>query len=201
MSSVAAIVLPVPHCGASLHPITHATLEDRELLAKLTAWRNNARDSFFTQFEATEESTRRWLRERILPDARRLLFVIRDEAGPLGTIGFMNLTTDAAELDNLVRGERRGAASLVSRVEATLLDWLFEAFHLKRVGAAVLSSNFAARQLHQTLGFSLRRRSPLRRVVADGMISLVDSDQAENGTPEKLWLELDREDWEAQRSA
>jgi RimJ/RimL family protein N-acetyltransferase len=184
---------------ASLQPLTMACLDDAGLLAQLTGWRNAARSAFLTQFEATAPRTRAWLERVVLPDPTRRLYTIDDAEGPLGTIGFMHLSDRSAELDNLIRGVRRGPPALIRAAEAALVSWLFDTHGLAQIEAVVLAGNFSALQLHQSLGFQVTRRVPLRRTEQNGEIALIESD-AESQIPDdnglaKLLLVLNREDF------
>ena len=76
-----------------LRPITKAAVSSGELIERLTDWRNRARQHFFTQFTATFERTRCWLNDVLLPDERRLLFIINSGHKPVGQLGFRDLTT------------------------------------------------------------------------------------------------------------
>ena len=185
--------------AASLQPLTRARLDDAGLIAQLTDWRNAAKSAFLTQFDATVPRTRAWLERVVLPDPTRRLYTIDDAEGPLGTIGFMHLGDRSAELDNLIRGVRRGPPALIRAAEAALVSWLFETYGLGRIEAVVLAGNFSALQLHQSLGFQMTRRVPLRRTEQDGEVALIESD-AESELPDdndlaKLLLVLNREDF------
>lgn len=194
-----AIPLSIPisaagHTIASLEPITTARLDDADLIAQLTAWRNGAK-TFFTQFEATPERTRVWLERRVLTDPARLLFTISDRQGPIGTIGFIRLSRRSAELDNLIRGVRRGPPALMRAAEAALASWLFDTFQLEQIDAAVLAGNFAATQLHQSIGFQVVGRVPLLRTERNGEVELVETETASDNGPSKVLLTLKREEF------
>jgi RimJ/RimL family protein N-acetyltransferase len=178
----------------SLQPVTRHHLRDDTLLAQLTRWRNTARLSFFTQFEATKEGTHTWLRDHVLTDGGRLLFLVNAGTHPVGTLGFIRLTGRSAELDNLIRGERIGAATLFLHAERSLVRWLFLTFGLQWIEAAVLAGNFAALQLHHSLGFEVKRRAELRRVVDGDTTVLLPASGNEQGSGDAaLYLTLDRE--------
>jgi RimJ/RimL family protein N-acetyltransferase len=178
----------------SLQPVTRRHLRDDTLLDLLTRWRNAARLSFFTQFEAIREGTHAWLRDRVLTDGARLLFIVNAGTQPVGTLGFIRLTNRSAELDNLIRGERIGAATLFLHAERSLVRWLFLTFGLQSIEAAVLAGNFAALQLHHSIGFEVKRRAELRRVVDGDTTLLLPAGGNEQGSGDAaLYLTLDRE--------
>jgi RimJ/RimL family protein N-acetyltransferase len=179
----------------SLQPLTRRHLCDDALLALLTRWRNAARFSFFTQFEATIEGTHAWLRDRVLTDCGRLLFIVDAGPGPVGTIGLIKLTETGADLDNLIRGERVGPPTLFLHAERCLVRWLFITFvGLREIEAAVLAGNFAALQLHQSIGFEVKRKAALRRFVRGETTMLVPAGANEEGQGDAaLYLVLDRD--------
>jgi len=80
--------IPISQKGFLL-PVCCFHQADTELLQKLTDWRNANVDVYPTQFVATLESTRSWLKERLLAVEDRMLFLVVDNAGKvLGHIGF-----------------------------------------------------------------------------------------------------------------
>ena len=178
-----------------LDPITMARLDDADLIAQLTAWRNRAKGAFFTQFEATPERTRTWLARQVLPDPTRRLFTISDSEGPVGTIGYIHLTRRSAELDNVLRGVRRGPPGLMRAAETALVSWLFETFGLEQIESSVFEGNDAAIKLYEAIGFRVVRRVPLLLTERNGEIAFVESDAAAGDGPAKLVLVLKRDDF------
>lgn len=171
MSGEAELRIPVGVAGreiATLEPVTRRTLEDDHLIESMARWRNAAVEGFLTQFEATVDNVRTWLRETVLCDPARLIFFIVTAGRPLGTIGFFNLTSTSVVLDRLILGERGGPPRLMFHCEQALLRWLFS-LGLERVEAFVLERNFLALDLQQKIGFHVEEKIPLRRIrTADG---------------------------------
>lgn len=197
--SIAITSAPAPH--ALLRPVTSALLDDPTLVQALTRWRTESARWFHTQFTPTPERTRAWLAERVVADPRRLLFLIEDAGAAVGTIGFINLGESEAELDNLIRGERRGAASLMFEAEVALLRWMFEFLSLRTVTAAVLGGNFAALQLHQAVGFSVDREVAMKRVTVGDTIMLVEAGSAADYDVLNIHLSITRETFDEENPA
>jgi len=140
--------------------ISQATVADNHLVEAFTRWRAHYRHFFLTQFTPTPDRTRNWLRT-ILDDDRRMLFTIYVEQRPVGHYGFKTLTTEDAELDNLLRGERGGPPALMGRTVFTLSRWLFDTIGIRTVVGHILADNHLALKLHTTLGFTLGDTFPL----------------------------------------
>ncbi|MBU2488764.1 MAG: hypothetical protein KKA60_05175 [Proteobacteria bacterium] len=91
-----------------LLPVTEAMVQDDEILAKMTKWRNMATKSFLTQFIGPEPRIQAWLKNTVIPDPARMLFLIHTGTRLVGQHGFLDLSGNSAELDNLIRGEMGG---------------------------------------------------------------------------------------------
>ena len=76
-----------------LTPLSAEMLNDVELMERLSRWRNRARESFLTQFHANAPRTSQWLRNVVLTDPKRALFLVFTETGKLvGHVGVKDLT-------------------------------------------------------------------------------------------------------------
>ena len=164
--------IPIGH----LWPITKAAGSNSELIQRLTDWRNRARTHFFTQFTATYERTRSWLKDIVLPDDHRLLFVINSDSKPLGHIGFRDLHDRTVELDNLIRGEIGGHPQLIYHSEVALIHWMFQNLEIDSVCAWVLAHNTVVSSLHKRVGFEPVERVPLLKVQQEGTLRFEKGD-------------------------
>ena len=167
-------------------PLTELVASDDVVVQKMTRWRNENRQAFLTQFEATDERTRRWLQSTVVTANDRLLLLLYTAEDVLiGQYGFTGLSDDTVELDNLIRGERGGDPSLIHHAEHALVDWLFAEFPVQRVVARVLAGNPFALQLHYDCGFMAEARLPLRRTVQADEVQLTvcgeDGDESPDG--------------------
>ncbi|MDW9252512.1 acetyltransferase domain protein [Burkholderia thailandensis] len=117
----------IPVAGAGvLVPIGESRLDDADLLATLTRWRNDHVHVYPTQFEATVDSTRAWLKDRLLATDDRILFLVEDRHGrAVGHIGFNGCLNDERlfEIDNVVRGDTASEKGLFSLALQTLIEW------------------------------------------------------------------------------
>ena len=76
-----------------------------ETVHLLTELRKKYRHMFATNFKMSEKRTRRWIREKLLPDSGAILFIIYVENKKVGNIGsnLYDEKTNSAELDNMMK--------------------------------------------------------------------------------------------------
>ena len=183
------IVGPSGDPVGSLVAITRSRAEDLELAAQFARWRNAAGKWFLTQFTATAERTRLWLSEIVTADPTRILFLMCDsDARHVGHIGLTNISTEKAELDNLIRGEMTGHPRLVEYAERTLLRWAFDSLGVQAVICNNLATNAMVLRLHQALGFRRTARIPLtRRVIAEEIV--LEPGEPGAASPDDLYIQ------------
>jgi hypothetical protein len=147
-------------------PIDHSIANDLIVLEQLTNWRKNNATSFFTQFLPTVERTRLWLRDVVLPDPTKILFLVEDTDGrKVGQFGLCGITTEDAELDNAIRGESGGHPQLFYFVELTIIRFCFEYLGVKRVVGNLFSNNHMSLFLHKSIGFTVEKTFFLQKTV------------------------------------
>lgn len=174
----------------SLAAVTAEVATDPKIIAALTRWRQKYMRFFLTQFEATETRTAAWLKNVVIKDDTRILFLIRDEAGnEMGNFGVANIAAGSAELDNLIRGERGGDSRLIFFSELALMKWVYLQLGVDEIYLHVFSNNHKTIALHQSVGFSISN--------AWGLIKQESADQIRyevdyNGNPETAELALVR---------
>jgi len=127
-----------------------------DVIKKLTKWRNNFSQYFLTQFLATDERTINWLKNIVLQDHGKLLFIINDENNNLiGHIGFTRLSENDVELDNFIKGESLGHKQISYFAEIAMIKWIFETLKIKSIYGYAFSDNIVALMLHKEVGFKL----------------------------------------------
>ncbi|CAN2039942.1 N-acetyltransferase domain-containing protein [Candidatus Magnetomoraceae bacterium gMMP-15] len=155
-----------------LCPITKKSLKDDKIIQKLTDWRNFHRKSFLTQFEATYDRTKNWLKDIVLKDKSRLLFLMYSKTKLVGQYGFKGLSDKSVEIDNIIRGETGGHPELVHYAEIALLKWIYVTFNIHKIYAYVLSDNFIVINLHERIGFKKLNLLPLYKIECNNEIRL-----------------------------
>jgi perosamine synthetase len=169
--------IPIGQRGFLL-PVCSAHQSDADLLQKLTDWRNTNVDVYPTQFVATLESTRAWLKDRLLAVEDRMLFLVVNNAGKvLGHIGFngcLNLA-QAFEIDNVIRGDAAAEKGIFSEAMITLMEWAGKTINVNEFFLRVMDKNQHAIDFYKKNEFIQDRLMPLVKVERSGTISYVEA--------------------------
>jgi len=199
-------------------PITKSSVDDTELLDKMTAWRNRMRKCFLTQAAVSVEKTRAFLVSSVLKDPTRMLFIVHSLKQPVGTLGVKvgppwvhgagprdceQNTLQLAELVNLLRGSRDGHPKLMYQAEMALMDWAFHELNVDVFWTAVASNNRLALTLFESAGFKRTQLIPLYKVEKEGAAQLVPGAPGAE-SPDGLYaqrIELDRSEFMQRRHA
>lgn len=136
-------------------------LDDPVVIDKLTEWRNQNMGNFMTNFLATPERTKNWLRNVVFKAEGRLLFLVYVDEQIVGHFGFKDLTSDDVLLDNAIRGERVGHPTLFVMAGKTLNEWLFREAGVKTIYGFVLTKNVTSIMMNKQIGFGGWMRYPL----------------------------------------
>jgi perosamine synthetase len=165
--------IPIPGYGF-LVPVSKAHEANSELLEKLTDWRNKNVNVYPTQFVATVESTKAWLKDRLLAVDDRMLFLIVDNQGKVaGHVGFNGCNNDDCffEIDNVVRGEQAAAKGIISAGMFALMEWARKTLNVNGFFLRVMDDNPHAIEFYKRNGFVEDCRIPLCREEKTGVIS------------------------------
>lgn len=173
--------IPIPGYGF-LVPVSKAHEADNELLEKLTYWRNENVNVYPTQFVATVESTKVWLKDRLLAVDDRMLFLIVDNQGKVaGHIGFNGCNNDdyLFEIDNVVRGEQTAAKGIFSVGMFALMEWARKTLNVEGFFLRVMDDNPHAFEFYKRNGFIEDCRIPLFREEKTGVVSYREANKDE----------------------
>lgn len=162
-----------------LKPITTRHLNCDEVIEKLTAWRNANMENFLTQFVATTDRTRDWIKNILLTTKGQMLFLIYSQNKIIGHYGFKELTKDYALLDNAMRGERDGHPKLMVYAGKAIVAWLFKNANVNEVRAEVMADNVSAIMLTTQIGFANKTRHPLKQVTVNNETNWLIGDKDE----------------------
>ncbi|MFM2015886.1 MAG: hypothetical protein RIQ51_1376 [Bacteroidota bacterium] len=149
-----------------LLPLSRAHLGDDELLQKITDWRNANVTVYPTQFVATLESTKAWVKDRLLDVPDRILFLVTDNAGQvIGHLGFNGCINQERyfEIDNVVRGLPNVNPGLFSKAIHSLIEWARKTVNLEGFFLRVMEDNDKAIKFYQRNSFVEEIRIPLVR--------------------------------------
>lgn len=141
--------------------------ESSETIRLLTEWRNKHWDAFPEKFNATEERTRIWLKNQVIHNPDRLLFLILLDGQKIGHIGTYryDINDNSAEIDNVVRAVRNGHPGLMQKVTVFLIKWMFEDLKLSKIKLKVFSDNYKAINLYERCKMMTVGSIPLKRII------------------------------------
>jgi RimJ/RimL family protein N-acetyltransferase len=185
--------------GLALRLVTPCDVADGVLIERLGAWRAASMANYPTQFPVTAEGTAGWLRDRVLGDADRLMFLIVDAGGPYsvayGHMGFDHAHSSEPVLgiSNVLKGDRerlpRGA---MDAVEERMLAWAHEALGVAQFTAEIFEDNRPSRALHERLGFIQTGRRGLRRHVDGDRVAYRPLAEGDDAEPDRWWVRVVR---------
>jgi len=189
-------LLHVPPWGFRLVPVTAAALGDDDLLDRVTRWRATNMDNFPTQFPASRERTRAWLRDVVLGAPGRLMLMIETSDGTrVGQAGIDRaLAADGSLLlSNCLVGEPSGMPSGAMRAcYEALFAWVDEVIRPTGFSCPFFPQNRVMARLLRSLGFADLRRVPMRRVERDGQIQYLPVEPGDDAPPDRWWIWVGR---------
>ncbi len=184
------------HLIARLEPVTQRDHDQHPLIEILSRWREDARDSYPTQFPITLEGTRNWLADRVLAVPDRILYWIRGDVDGirLGHVGLFHLDAAAGsiELDNVLRGTTRSIPGLMEASVRTLMSWAEHHLGINELSLRVFSHNERAVRLYERCGFKATRTIPLVKTEDAGVTSWVEQNARPDLRSERAFLEMKR---------
>jgi RimJ/RimL family protein N-acetyltransferase len=186
---------------ASLRPVD----ESDETVYLLTEWRKKYWNWFSSKFEITEDRTRKWLRNEVIDNPDKILFIIFLENKKIGQCGMFryNVIDNSAEMDNVLRGVRDGYSGLMEKVGKTVLKWGFEDLNLSKVQLRVFSDNYKAINLYERCEMLTVGTIPLKRIFTQNGWSWEETQlQSENDYPERYFniMEITKENYLKQKN-
>lgn len=155
--------IPIENSGF-LIPLSNVHEMDYDLLKKLTDWRNKNVFVYPTQFLATLESTKSWMRDRLLAVEDRILFLVVDNQGKVaGHIGFNGCLNNELffEIDNVIKGESDTEKGLFSKSIIALMEWARKTLNVEGFFLRVMDDNEHAINFYKINGFVENNRIPL----------------------------------------
>ncbi|MDE6994387.1 MAG: GNAT family N-acetyltransferase [Lachnospiraceae bacterium] len=142
----------------------------------LNRWRKDNPTLSPSRFLITHERTEKWINSAIINNDKRILFLIQDLDGMfVGHMGFTNIIPEknSAEVDMVVRGEKKLDPGLMGLALKSLIRWGKEYLGLKYIDLVVLPYNKHGIAFYQRCGFAKDGIIPLIKVEADEEISWI----------------------------
>lgn len=144
-----------------------------ETVHLLTEWRKVNRNMFGTNFEMSEERTKKWIQKNLNENPEWILFLIYVDNKKYGNMGtdLYDKTTNSAVLDNIMKDLKQNYPGLMTMVEKTYLRWMFDELKLSKITGDLFSDNYKMMNLHYKCGWTISDVVPLKRVYTeDGWI-------------------------------
>ncbi len=145
-------------------------LEDKKI-ELISQWRQQNIEMFLSQFSVTFNGTKRYLNETSIQNIDRILFLIYNSENEfIGHSGII-IKDEVVELDNVMRGIKRGHPLLMQKAEISILKWCFPHLRLSSSILHVLSYNFAAIRLYENIGYRQQEEFYLKKKDDTGILS------------------------------
>jgi RimJ/RimL family protein N-acetyltransferase len=168
---------------AYLIPVGEWICSETDLLNDIAKWRNKFMRFYLTQFKADLDNARKYIRGKIESDPPSIFFIIADESlNYIGHIGFSNISTECAELDNVLLGRSTNVPYLMRLVETSCLNWAKDYLGISKIVLRVLSYNFLAINLHKECGFKIEQEVSIKKIFYPGYIKYEACDLDESDT-------------------
>lgn len=152
----------------ALHTVSMHMPNIEHFIVRATAWRNAQTGGFFSEFVATEERTRLWLRTAIEDNPTRIMFLVENHQG--FALGHLGLRYDSIEgnfeVENILRGKQIGKGCMTTALSA-LCAWTFRTFPVTEVFLRSFADNTRALAMYKRCSFEETARWSVFRQVKD----------------------------------
>jgi perosamine synthetase len=146
-----------------LVPVTESSINNN-LVSFMKSLRENSQKWFPSSFKVTLESTENWLKNKIINNDSKLLYIIENMKGNrIGHLGlnFIDLNEKICELDNVIKHESISIKGIMQKASEILIEKARELFDLDAIYLRVFSDNEKAINLYHKLGFIEINRVPM----------------------------------------
>jgi len=141
-----------------------------ETVRLLLEWRMKYWDYFDTKFEGNYERTRKWIKEDIIKNPNRILFLIFSDNKKIGHIGIDHYddSKNLAQIQNVLLGTKNGLPpNTMEDVLTSMFEWMFDELGLSKIQLNVFSDNFKAINLYEKCQMVTINSIPLKRNYTD----------------------------------
>jgi len=178
-----------------LRPVIDGKVRDNSEIAKfITKLRKYYKDRFLTQFEVTEERTKRWLDIQTRERKDKIFFMIETNDNKLiGHMGIIFFEEDdlICELDNIAKDKDCKIPGIMTFAEKALINWLFDFLGMKKIKLKVFSDNLKTQALHSRCGFSKIQEIGLKKRITEDDIKYVEIGENNTQSPDKTIFVLE----------
>lgn len=137
----------------------------------LSRWREENPELSMAKFQVTCSGTEKWIRNSIINNEGRILFIIQNiDNMYIGHIGLNNFryAQRTVEIDAVVRGEKNISPGLMEYAVRSLIYWGQCELGMEHFDLVVLPNNKHAIQFYQRCGFREDGIVPLMNIVSNG---------------------------------
>jgi RimJ/RimL family protein N-acetyltransferase len=164
---------------AYLRPITFDFRDSiKDCAHLLSVWLEENRQYEKNFFEISDERTARWLDNLVLARDDRLLFMIQLLDGSyIGHLGYSEFIfeTKTAQIIAVTRGVKDVSPGIMTFAMDTMLWWGREVLGLDRIQLRVDSANERAIRLYERVGFTVKSKIALVKIVEPDEIIWTDA--------------------------
>lgn len=140
-----------------------------ETVRLLLEWRTKYWNWFPTKFKGTEVETRKWIKEQILENPEKILFMIIFDGKKIGHLGLdiYNKEENSIDFWNFIRGVRGFAPGLMEHIEKIFIKWIFNELKISKIQLKVFSENYKTINLHEKCGLLTINSIPMKRIFTE----------------------------------
>ena len=126
-----------------------------ETVSLLYNLRKKYREMFATDFEMTEDKTRNWIKNLILGNPERILFIIYFDNKKIGCIGNggYDKKNNSSRLDNMMKDPLCNLPGAMTIVEKVYLKWMLDDLKLSKITGFLFSDNSRMIKIHKKCGW------------------------------------------------
>ena len=131
--------------------------------------RKKYRKMFATDFEMTEDKTRNWIKNLILGNPERILFIIYFDNKKIGCIGNggYDKKNNSSRLDNMMKDPLCNLPGAMTIVEKVYLKWMFDDLKLSKITGFLFSDNSRMMKIHKKCGWITTDVVPIKKIFTE----------------------------------
>lgn len=142
-----------------------------DTISLLVKWRNRYGEWFDTKFFANNETTKKWINNKIIEDIERVLFLIIYNDQKIGHFGLDNYNEkdNSIFITDVIRGERGFAPGLMTIVFNQFIKWIQNELKISIIRLRVFDDDDKAIALYKKCGFRKMKSIPMyKELTEDG---------------------------------
>jgi len=151
--------------------------ESKETITLLTKWRKQYRNNFGSDFTIDENKTKKWIKEQVLSNIDKIVFLIYVDNQKIGIISTSEYDedTNSAILDTMMKDPKFELPGLMTTIEKVYLKWMFDGLKLEKIRGVLFSDNLKMMKIHTKCGWKLLEVVPIEQTKTKDGIKWVKS--------------------------